>query len=135
MLLRRDIVLDCRRRHRFGDYPGLSDECYREGRVHRDLQCVLYGLFLLGEDRWRNRDTFPKGETRAAFVDAYMISVSGTLTSQSGKTQDFQGVQIPFFENLLHYQVRCVQCGGNSISISFDDTIEDVELTEVELND
>lgn len=39
---------------------------------------------------------FPKGEKRAAFVDAYMISVSGTLTSQSGKTQEFPRSTDPF---------------------------------------
>lgn len=79
---------------------------------------------------------FPKGETRAAFVDAYMISVSGTLTSQSGKTQEFSKEYrslSPKTCYTIKFDVSNV--GGNSISISFDDTIEDVELTEVELND
>lgn len=79
---------------------------------------------------------FPKGEKRAAFVDAYMISVSGTLTSQSGKTQEFSKEYrslSPKTCYTIKFDVSNV--GGNSISISFDDTIEDVELTEVELND
>lgn len=78
---------------------------------------------------------FPKGETRAAFVDAYMISVSGTLTSQSGKTQEFSKEYrslSPKTCYTIKFDVSNV--GGNSITISFDDTIEDVELTEVELN-
>lgn len=79
---------------------------------------------------------FPKGETRAAFVDAYTISVSGTLTNQGGKTQsfskDYKSLS-PKTSYTLKFDVSNV--GGTAISISFDDSVEDVELTDVDLND
>lgn len=79
---------------------------------------------------------FPKGETRAAFVDAYTISVSGTLTNQGGKTQsfskDYKSLS-PKTCYTLRFDVSNV--GSGSISISFDDSAEDVNLTDVDLND
>lgn len=79
---------------------------------------------------------FPKGEDRAAFVDAYTISVSGSLTNQAGKTssfsKDYKSLS-PKTCYTLKFDVSNV--GGNSISVSFDDTVEDVELTDVDLND
>ena len=79
---------------------------------------------------------FPKGETRAAFVDAYSISVSGTLTNQGGKAQSFSADYkslSPKTCYTLKFDVSNI--GGGSISISFDDSVEDVNLTDVDLND
>ena len=79
--------------------------------------------------------TLTKDETRAAFVDGYKFTVEGTLTSET-KTQTFS----KDFSNLneataytLTFDVSNV--GGSTISISFDDTVEEVELGNVELND
>ena len=79
--------------------------------------------------------TFTKDETRAAFVDGYKFTVEGTLTSET-RTQTFS----KDFSNLneataytLTFDVSNV--GGSTISISFDDTVEEVELGNVELND
>ncbi len=79
---------------------------------------------------------FPKGETRAAFVDAYAITVSGTLTNQGGKTQSFSKEYkslSPKTCYTLRFDVSNV--GGGSVSVSFDESVEDVELTDVDLND
>lgn len=79
---------------------------------------------------------FPKGETRAAFVDAYTISVSGTLTSQGGKTSEFsKDFRSLAPKTCYTLKIDVSNVGGSAISISFDDNIEDVELTEVDLND
>lgn len=79
---------------------------------------------------------FPKGETRAAFVDAYTITVAGTLTNQGGGvrsfSKDYKSLS-PKTCYTLKFDVSNV--GGNSIRISFDETVEDVELTDVDLND
>ena len=79
---------------------------------------------------------FPKGETRAAFVDAYTISVSGTLTNQAGKEQTFSKeykALSPKTCYTLKFDVSNV--GGSTISVSFEDTVEDVDLIDVDLND
>lgn len=79
---------------------------------------------------------FPKGETRAAFVDAYTISVSGTLTNQGGNaqsfTKDYRSLS-PKTCYTLKFDVSNV--GETAVSITFDDSVEDVELTDVDLND
>lgn len=79
---------------------------------------------------------FPKGETRAAFVDAYTISVSGSLTNQGGKeltfSKDYKALS-PKTCYTLRFDVSNV--GGTAVRVSFDDTVEDVELVDVDLND
>lgn len=79
---------------------------------------------------------FAKDETRGAFVDAYTISVSGTLTNQGGKSQTFSKEYkslSPKTCYTLKFDVSNV--GGSTISVSFDDTVEDVDLIDVDLND
>lgn len=80
---------------------------------------------------------FPKSETRAAFVDAYLIKVKGTLTNQAGKTQTFNEVE---YKNLAAASCYTVtfdvsNVGSTAISITFNDSVEDVALLDVELND
>ena len=79
---------------------------------------------------------FPKGETRAAFVDAYTISVSGSLTNQGGKeltfSKDYKALS-PKTCYTLRFDVSNV--GGTAVRVSFDDTVEDVELVDIDLND
>ncbi len=80
---------------------------------------------------------FGQEETRAAFVDAYTISVAGTLTNQGGKTQtfskDYKGYLSPKTCYTLKFDVSNV--GGGRITVKFDDTVDDVQLSDVELND
>lgn len=69
-------------------------------------------------------------------MDAYTISVSGTLTNQGGKTQNFSKdykALAPKTCYTIKFDVSNV--GGNSITVSFDDTVEDVGLVDIDLND
>ncbi len=82
--------------------------------------------------------SFPKGETRAAFVDAYTLEVTGELTGQGGSRMTFaksypNGSLSPATCHTLLFDASNV--GGAKITISFDDTVEDVDLGTIELND
>lgn len=80
---------------------------------------------------------FPADESRAAFVDAYTISVSGTVTSQGGKTQTFSKEYTSSLSPKTCYTLKfdVSNVGGVRVTISFDDTVTDAELIDVELND
>ncbi len=80
--------------------------------------------------------SFPKTETRAAFIDAYSFTLSGTLTSQGGKTQAFSAS----YKNLEAKKCYTVSfdasnVGNGTITITFDDTVEDVQLEDIDLNE
>lgn len=83
-----------------------------------------------------NEIAFPLSESRGAFVDAYKITVSGSVTSQGGSTKSFSkeysGLE-PATCYELAFDVEGV--GGATITISFNDTVESVELEDIELND
>lgn len=79
---------------------------------------------------------FAKDESRAAFFDAYLIRVKGSLVGQNGKSVNFESKE---YKNLapatcytLKFDVSNV--GSSSIKISFNDSAEDVSLGEYELN-
>ena len=79
--------------------------------------------------------TFSKDETRAAFIDGYKIKVEGTLTSET-KTQTFSADYTNLSEATaytLAFDVPSV--GGSTITVSFNDTVNEVELGNIELND
>ena len=80
---------------------------------------------------------FPASETKAAFVDAYLIKVKGSLTSQGGKTQEFPEKEYKGLEAATCYTLRfdASNVGSSTVTISFNDTVEDVDLGETELND
>lgn len=82
-----------------------------------------------------NAIAFAKGESRGAFLDAYKFTVSGTLTNQAGAVQNFSKE----YANLepatcynLHFDVSSV--GGISITITFDNSTETVNLGTIDLN-
>ena len=78
---------------------------------------------------------FTMGETRAAFIDGYKIKVEGTLTSET-KTQTFSKEYTNLNEATaytLAFDASTV--GGSTITISFNDVVEEVDLGNVELND
>lgn len=79
--------------------------------------------------------SFPKGEKRAAFIDAYKFSLSGEMTSQGGTKSSFSAEYADLVEATcytLYFDVNGV--GGSSITISFDDSTEVVDLGTVDLN-
>ena len=84
-----------------------------------------------------NSISFPKGETRAAFVDAYRFTVAGTMTSQSGTVSTFSKEYSSGIEAATCYTIGfdVSKVGGISVTITFNDTVETVDLGTVELND
>ena len=84
-----------------------------------------------------NTISFPKGETRAAFVDAYRFTVSGTMTSQSGAASSFSKEYTSGIEAATCYTLRfdVSNVGGLTVTVTFNDTVETVDLGTVELND
>lgn len=80
---------------------------------------------------------FGSAEKRAAFIEAYRFSVTGTMTTQSGETRsfskDFDGPVEPATCYTLTFDVS--NAGGLSIVITFNDSVETVDLGQVELND
>lgn len=80
---------------------------------------------------------FPKGETRAAFVDAYTISVSGELTNQGGNKQTFSKDYTTNLSPGTCYTLKfdASNVGGFGVTITFDDSVADAELIDVDLND
>ena len=80
---------------------------------------------------------FVKGETRAAFVDATGFSLSGTLTNQAGKEQSLANVEFKNLNSASCYTLKidAPNIGSGTISISFDDSVTDVELGQVDINE
>lgn len=80
---------------------------------------------------------FGKEETRAAFFDAYLIKVQGTLIGQNGKTYNFPLKEYKNLEPTKCYTLKfdVSNVGGAGITVTFDDTVEEVELGSFELND
>lgn len=80
--------------------------------------------------------SFVKNETRAAFIDAYKFTISGTLNSGS-KIYNFK----KDYTNLntataYTFAFDVANVGGSSITIQFMDGYEDtIELGDYELND
>lgn len=80
--------------------------------------------------------SFPKGETKAAFVDAYTISITGTLKNQGGKEQVFTKAYTQNLSPKTCYTVKfdVSNVGTGAVKITFDDTVDDVALADVDLN-
>lgn len=83
-----------------------------------------------------NQFSFPKSETRACFIDAFKFSVSGTLTNQGGQTQTFGPKEYTDLNAATCYTLKfdTNNTGGTSITITFDDTMDTVDLGDIELN-
>ncbi len=84
-----------------------------------------------------NRIDFPKGESRAAFIDAYKFTVEGTLTNQGGTEQIFSKSYETGINPATCYTVKfdASAVGGNSITITFNEQTETIDLGDIELND
>ena len=79
--------------------------------------------------------TFVKGETKAAFIDGYKIKVEGVLTGEV-KTYNFSK-EYTGLDEATAYTINfdAPNVGGSTITISFNETVETVELGDYELND
>jgi hypothetical protein len=79
--------------------------------------------------------TFVKDETKAAFVDGYKIKVEGVLQGEL-KTYSFEKEYTGLDEATAYtLNFDAPNVGGSTITISFNDTVETVELGDYELND
>ena len=79
--------------------------------------------------------TFVKDETKGAFIDGYQIKVEGTLAGER-KTYSFEK-EYSGLDEATAYTLNfdAPNVGGSTITISFNDTVETVELGDYELND
>lgn len=79
--------------------------------------------------------TFVKDETRGAFVDGYKFTISGTVTGPT-KTQTFTKDYTSMKEATAYtFLFDASNIGSATITISFNDTVETIELGDIELND
>lgn len=80
---------------------------------------------------------FPKSETRGAFIDAYKFTIDGTLTNQGGTAQSFNKTYDTGINPATCYTVTfdASSVGGTSITVTFNDTTETIDLGDIELND
>lgn len=78
---------------------------------------------------------FNKGEDKAAFVDAYNLSINGTFTNEVGQaskiSQELTGLA-PTKAYTCLFDVDAV--GGKTITLHFNDTVETIDLGDFELN-
>ena len=80
--------------------------------------------------------TFAKGETKAAFIDGYKITLEGTLTSGS-KTKAIDPIEYTGLKEATAYTIilDVANVGGIAITVTFNDTVETIDLGDYELND
>lgn len=79
--------------------------------------------------------TFVRDETRGAFVDGYKLTIEGTITGPS-KTHTFRKDYTSLREATAYtFNFDASNVGGNTITISFDDTVDTVELGDIDLNE
>ena len=80
---------------------------------------------------------FPAGESRGAFIDAYKFTIDGTLTNQGGTAQSFSKTYDTGINPATCYTVTfdASSVGGTSVTVTFNDTTETIDLGDIELND
>jgi len=78
---------------------------------------------------------FAVGESRAAFVEAYKFTVNASMKSQTGETKTFTK-EYPSLSPATCYTVNfdVTNSGGFKLTVTFDDSMETVDLGDVELN-
>ena len=79
---------------------------------------------------------FAKGETRAAFIEAFRFTISGTLTNQAGVSSSFSK-DYSNLEAKTCYQIAfdADNVGGVTVTVTFNATTETIALGDIELND
>lgn len=79
--------------------------------------------------------SFVKDETRAAFVDAIRFTMEGTLVSETNTKTFSRNYSNLDVATAYTFVFDASNVGGASISVSFDNTVETIELGDLELND
>ena len=79
--------------------------------------------------------TFVKGETKAAFVDGYKLTLKGEIQSNSGK-QAFEKEYTNLDEATAYtFLFDASNVGGSKITVSFNNTVETIDLGDIEINE
>lgn len=84
----------------------------------------------------QNSFTFDPAHTEPLFVDAYKITLSGSMTNQAGAQTTFGPRDYDNLQAATCYTLRfdASNIGGAHVQISFNDTLTTVDLGEIELN-
>ena len=78
--------------------------------------------------------TFVKDDARGAFVDGYKFTLSGTVISPT-KTQTFSKDYTSLHEATAYtFLFDASNVGGTSITVTFNNNVETIELGDLELN-
>lgn len=79
---------------------------------------------------------FAKDDTRAAFVDGYNFTLEGSFTNAASKSTTFKKEYTNMDEKTCYtFVFDASTAGGVKVTVSFNDTVEEIDLGETELND
>ena len=79
--------------------------------------------------------TFGKGETRGAFIDGYKITIKGAVTGNN-LTKEFSADYTNLEEATAYtFLFDASNVGGATITITYNDTVETIDLGDYELNE
>ncbi len=79
--------------------------------------------------------TFAKGEIKAAFVDGYKLTLKGEIQSYSGK-KTFEKEYTNLDEATAYtFLFDASNVGGSQITVSFNNTVETIDLGDIEINE
>ncbi len=80
--------------------------------------------------------SFTKDEQRAAFIEAYKFTLSGTFRSQGGTEKSFSKDYNSLEANTCYtIKFDASDIGGLKVTITFDDSVETVDCGDLELNE
>ncbi len=80
--------------------------------------------------------TFAQDETNAAFVDGYKFTLEGSFTTETGSSKSFSQEYTNLDEMTCYtFTFDVSNTGGAKLTISYDDTVTEVDLGDTELNE
>lgn len=84
-----------------------------------------------------NEFVFDKNTAKAIFLDAYKLTVSGSLTNQGGKTSTMAAKTYENLSPATCYTLRmdASNVGSIQVTIGFNDDVQTVDLGDIEIND
>lgn len=80
---------------------------------------------------------FGKDMQKAIFIDAYKLTVSGTLTNQAGTTSKMVAKTFDNLEPATCYTLKmdASNVGGIQVTIIFNNDVQDIDLGQIEINE